>query len=151
MRTLAFSTQAGIAAGSALFLLLLAGCSDSDDPFTYVKVSGTVTYEDGSVIPAKDMMLWFFSETPPVGNRHPRPGMVRVDVKTGRFGCPSTHYPFNGLVLGMHKVIVTASADHAPLPADLVPPEYNNPKKTPLEVSTDGSPFHIKVRRPTNN
>ena len=38
--------------------LLLAGCGN-EEPFDYVKVSGRVTYEDGSLIPAEHLMLEF--------------------------------------------------------------------------------------------
>ena len=34
------------------FLFLAPGCEKSD-PFTYVKVSGSVTYEDGSALPGQ--------------------------------------------------------------------------------------------------
>ena len=74
MRTRYVSAHAGMLAGSALVLLLLVGCSGNNDPFSYAKVSGTVTYEDGSKIPANNMKVSFVSESPPEGNKYPRPG-----------------------------------------------------------------------------
>jgi hypothetical protein len=143
------SAHAGVLAGPALVLLLLAGCSGNNDPFSYAKVSGTVTYEDGSVIPANDMKVSFYSESAPVGNKYPRPGWAFVDEKTGKFGCPTSHTAFDGLVHGKHKVVITVASSQGPLPANLVPPEYADPKKTPLEVDTDipGS-FNLKIQKP---
>ena len=33
-------------------------------------------------------------------------------------------------------------------PASLVPPEYVDPARTPLEVDTANQPFELKVRKP---
>jgi hypothetical protein len=127
----------------------LAGCSGNNDPFSYVTVSGTVTYEDGSIIPADNMKVSFISESAPAGNKFPRPGWVLVDEKTGKFGCPTSHTPFDGLVRGKHKVLITVASSQAPLPANLVPPEYADLKKTPLEVDTaDPNSFNLKVHKP---
>jgi hypothetical protein len=143
-----FFAHAVIVTGSALFTLLLGGCSNGDDPFSYAKVSGTVTYEDGSLIPANSMKVSFISETEAVGNKFPKPGSALVDEKTGKFGCPSSHNPFDGLVRGKHKVLILAGAGGA-LPASLVPPEYADRNKTPLEADTDKpDSFNLKVRKP---
>jgi hypothetical protein len=132
---------------SALCLLLVAGCSGNGDPFSYVKASGKVTYEDGSLIPAKFIMVVFTSEAPPVGNAHPLLGKAFVDTSTGEFHSVTSHTPQDGLVRGKHKVCVTGE-DHHPLPADLVPVEYADPKKTPLEIDTDHMPLELKVAKP---
>jgi hypothetical protein len=128
-------------------LLLVAGCSGNSDPFGYVKASGKVTYDDGSLIPARIIMLNFISETPAVGNLYPRNGTTVVDVSTGEFHSVTTHTGEDGVVRGKLRVTVTGE-DHHPLPANLVPAEYGDPKKTPLEVDTDQLPFVIKVPRP---
>ena len=143
------SAHASVLAGSALALLLSAGCSGNNDPFSYVTVSGTVTYEDGSIIPANDMKLSFRSENAPTGNKFPRPGWALVDGKTGEFGCPTSHTPFDGLVRGKHKVLITVASGQGALPANLVPPEYADPAKTPLEVDTDNpGSFNLKIHKP---
>jgi hypothetical protein len=148
--TRSVSAHAGVFAGSALVLLFLVGCSGNNDPFSYVTVSGTVTYDDGSIIPANNMKVSFHSENPPTGNKYPRPGWALVDEKTGKFGCPTSHTAFDGLVRGKHKVVITtAASSQVPLPANLVPPEYADPKKTPLEVDTDNpDSFNLKVHKP---
>ncbi len=141
---------ARIVAVATIYLLLLAGCSGNNDPFSYVKVSGTVTYDDGTVIPANNMKLSFVSETEAAGNKFPRPGTALVDGKTGKFGCPTSHTPFDGLVRGKHKVLIVVASGQGPLPGNLVPPEYADRKKTPLEVDTDNpASFNLKVRKPS--
>ena len=131
----------------ALCVLLFTGCSGNGDPFSYVRVTGKVTYEDGSVIPANLILLGFISEAEVVGNAHPRMGTVIVDSKTGEFHDVTSHTPRDGLVRGKHKVTV-AGEDHHPLPSNIVPPEYADPKKTPLEIDTDHLPLIIKVPKP---
>ncbi len=127
----------------------MTGCSGSNDPFSYATVSGKVTYEDGSIIPANNIKVSFVSESPPAGNKYPRPGWALVDEKTGKFGCPTSHTPFDGLVRGKHKVVITVASGPQPLPANLVPPEYADPKKTPLEADTaDPNSFNLKVHKP---
>jgi len=132
---------------SAMCLLLVAGCSSNGDPFGYVKAYGKVTYDDGSLIPARFMMLNFISETPPVGNQYPRHGTTVVDPTTGEFHSVTTHTGEDGVVRGKLKVTITAE-DHHPLPANLVPVEYGDPKKTPLEIDSDQMPIVIKVPKP---
>jgi len=132
----------------ALCLLLLAGCSSHSDPYSYVKVSGTVTYDDGSLIPAGEIVLSFIPETATaVGKSHPKVGSCFLDTKTGEFANVTTHTPHDGLVRGKHKVQISGQ-DHRPLPTSLVPAEYADPEKTPLEVDTDHLPFEIKVAKP---
>ncbi|MGA2253591.1 MAG: hypothetical protein ABSG53_02935 [Thermoguttaceae bacterium] len=140
-------SSAIVAGVSAICLLLVAGCSNTADPFSYVKVSGTVTYEDGSKIPAPVVELNFIPETKVVGKATPRVGTAFVDPKTGEFKNVTSHKPNDGLVHGKYKVIV-AGPDHAQLPTNIVPAEYGDFQKTPLEVDTDHLPFEIKVPKP---
>jgi hypothetical protein len=134
---------------SLLFALALGGCRKGADPFSYVRISGTIAYEDGSKITlAPDTMLTFLPETPPMDNKtYPRAGMVMVDPATGKFRNATTLKANDGLVRGKHKVTIT-HLDRSPLPANVVPPEYGDYKQTPLEVDTSQQPFQIKVRKP---
>jgi len=68
-------------------------------------------------------------------------------VQHCRFGQATSHKPGDGLVRGKHKVTVV-DIFLAPLPPEVVPPEYANPATTPLEVDTADAPFHIKIRKP---
>jgi hypothetical protein len=126
--------------------LFLGGCT-SRDPFSYVKVSGKITYEDGSPIPA-DVYLLFIPRSASIDSKtHPRPGQAKVDRATGEFHAVTSHKLGDGLVRGKHKVAVVDPACH-PLPATIVPPEYGDQTKTPLEVDTAEQPFLLKVRKP---
>ena len=70
---------------SALALAAISGCSRSQ-PYSCVKVSGKVTYKDGSLIPAQRMRLIFVPQTPAIDPKTPpKDGMTEVDVQTGKF------------------------------------------------------------------
>ena len=147
-RTVTVHAVAAAASLSAFCLLLAAGCSRNGDPFSYVNASGRVSYDDGSLIPAPTLVLYFLPQTAAVGNAHPRVGWCNVDTKTGEFRNATTHAPHDGLVRGKHKVTITGP-DKLPLPTNLVPAEYGDFKTTPLEVDTDNLPFVIKVAKPS--
>lgn len=129
--------------------LLLAGCSS--EPFQYVKVSGKVTYEDGSAIPAPRLSVEFVPQAKAVDAKTvPRPGKADVDPKTGEFKVVTSHTYDDGLVPGEHKVVVRAvDLMNQPLPG-FVPPEYGDLNKTPLKVNTsDPQSFVLKVQKPS--
>ena len=66
-------------------IVLLAGCGGSRDPFSYVKVSGKVTYEDGSKLSAI-VLLRFYPQTPPLDEKtYPRVGSALTNT-TGSTG-----------------------------------------------------------------
>jgi len=136
------------AAAIGLFAVVVAVAGCSEEPFAYVQVSGQVTYEDGSVIPAPRVKVSFVSQAPPLDQKTvPRPGVAEVDPATGKFQTVTSHTYGDGLVRGEHKVLVEAlSASNVRLP--LVPPEYADVAKTPLRVDTKDSPFTIKVPKP---
>ena len=130
---------------SSLLLLLLAGCGGGD-PFSYAQVSGKVTYEDGSLIPY-GLTLMFYPQSEPLDPKtHPRVGTAQVDQKTGEFSSATSYQPNDGLVRGKHKVTIISTAGM--IPPEIVPPEYTDLTRTPLEVDTAQQPFHLKVRKP---
>jgi hypothetical protein len=129
-----------------LLLYLLSGCSG--EPFPMTSVSGKVAYEDGSLIPIDLLCVVFVSQSEPVNAKtHPRPATASVDKATGAIHSVTTHKFNDGLVRGKHKVIFGMVGGGVP-PASLVPPEYIDSAKTPLEVDTANQPFELKVRRP---
>lgn len=135
-----------LAAMLCWFGVLLSGCG-AREPFTYVRVSGDVTYEDGSPIPARTLVLTFLSQSRPVDPKtFPRPGIAVAD-KVGRFDFATSHTAGDGLVRGKHKVTLSGP-NRSQLPVSIVPVEYGDPDKTPLEVDPSESPFHLKVRKP---
>jgi hypothetical protein len=140
------SLPAGLCTVSAAFLLMLGGCSGGDDPYGYQKVSGTVTYEDGTPLPG-EVYVYFSSEAPPVGNKHAKQGTVQLE-KNGDFKDVTSHHYADGIVRGKHKVTLRGGNNSA-LPATVVPPEYCDVKKTPIEVDTEQpNSFVIKVKKP---
>lgn len=120
--------------------LTVAGCDNN--PFEHVLVRGKISYEDGTVIPAEGLRLFFKSETPPIDNKtHPRPGVADVNVKDGTFELASTYKYGDGLVSGRHKVVLVIQ------PETLVPREYTSAMTTTLVIDTADVPLDIKVRR----
>lgn len=130
---------------AAMLLLALAGCGG--EPFRYTQASGKVTYDDGSLIPAHRLEVTFLPQAEQAGAAQPRPAVAEVDVKSGAFNEVTSHKFGDGMLPGRHKVLVKA-LDNRGSPTDLVPAEYRDPKKTPLEVDTKNSPFDLKVARP---
>ena len=125
-------------------VIAASGCG-SGSPFKYVKVSGTVKYEDGSAIPGGCRLVFNSVDAAPVGNAYPRPGMADVNAE-GTFN-EVTSYKFgDGLVPGKHKVVVQAANERDGNP--VVPKEYTNPETTPLVIDTKDVPFEIKVPKP---
>jgi hypothetical protein len=128
-------------------LPLLSGCGPSD-PFSYVQISGKITYEDGTLIPVRHLELTFVPQSAPLDAKtYPRPGVAVVDTATGEFHAVTSHRYNDGLVRGKHKVVL-GGVSSFPLPPSLVPPEYCDFTKTPLEVDTAQQPFVLKVRKP---
>jgi hypothetical protein len=133
--------------GLAAIVFLIPGCGGhASDPFSYVKVSGKLTYEDGTLIPG-DVWVVFNSESEGIGRASPHPGMGRVNRNTGEFSNVTSHTANDGIVIGKHKVQVT-DGNKAPLPKNVLAPEYSKANTTPLEVDTDHLPFILKVPKP---
>jgi hypothetical protein len=135
----------------AVAILMLAGCGPSE-PFSHVQVSGKVTYEDGTPIPAHHLRVIFVPQTPPVDKKtHPKFGTADIykdKNPDGSFTWVTSHLPGDGLVVGKHKVQLDPKDENDnPLPK-LVPPEVLDPKTTPLEIDTAVQPFVIKVKKP---
>ena len=129
-------------------IALAPGCGGGG-PFTYVPVSGTVTYDDGSQIP-RGVEVKFLSLAPPRDPKTwPRPGIAFVNPKTGVYKSVTTHHVSDGLTSGKHKATLWAVGGGS-LPPDVVPPEYEDFDKTPLVVNTaDKETFNLKIRKPT--
>ena len=125
--------------------LLCAGCG-SGSPFDYVKVSGTLLYEDETPIPAPNIRLQFAAQdAPTVEGAYPRPAVANVD-SSGHFDCVTSYKYGDGLIPGRHKVAVQQATGPGGRP--LVPKEYTSIATTPLMVNTDDAPLEIKVPKP---
>jgi hypothetical protein len=134
----------------AMVIGSVSGCGRAH-PFEMVQVSGVVTYEDGSPIPADRIVIRFEPLSTVVGERvHPKAATSIVDPTDGSFGELTTFRYGDGVVSGRHKVLLVAvpgrgaGAKQKPL----IPPEYGILDKTPLEVDTADSPFKLIVPKP---
>jgi hypothetical protein len=132
----------------AIFFTLLTvcgGCSDGN-PFEYVPVSGQLTYEDGSLIPAGGMRLQFEPlDVTPIDGMYPRPASTGLDAE-GRFA-EVTSYKFgDGLMPGRHKVAIAYATDKAG--KLLVPQSCTHLSTTPLVADTAELPLKILVPKP---
>lgn len=127
-----------------LLVVVLAGCG-SDSPFSYVRASGHISYEDGSPIPGGIRLVFVPQDIAPVGNAHPRRGMADVDT-SGKFDCVTSYKFGDGLVPGKHKVVIQGAADRGGQAA--VPKEDTSEESTKLVVDTKEIPFDIKVPKP---
>jgi len=132
-----------------LALASVLGCHKT--PYSCVKVSGKVTYEDGRLIPAEKIRILFVSQTPPIDAKtSPRNGNAEADVATGRFDSAMTFVKGDGIIVGQHKVVIQCIRDGL-LTHDLVLEEYSDPAKTPLVVQSGDSPFDFKLRKPAQH
>lgn len=130
---------------TAAAIVCCLGCG-SGEPFDYIPVTGKVTYEDGSPIPASGMVLQFIAEdVAAVDGMHPRPATASVDAQ-GEFKDVTSHKYADGLVPGKHKVALIYATDAKG--KSLVPIEYTHAGTTPLVVDTATLPMVIKVPRP---
>ncbi len=128
----------------------MTGCGGGE-PFQYVPVSGKVTYDDGSLIPAKKLEVQFIpqSATAPDKKTSPRPGVADVDTATGEFKSATSHTYGDGLIPGEQKVVLRAYNELQQPVTGLFPPEYGDLDKTPLKANTaDPKSFELKVPKP---
>jgi hypothetical protein len=133
----------------ALFLLCLVGCGDGN-PFDYVPVSGRLTYEDGTPIPAGGMRIGFtVIDVASKNGAFPRPAEAVVDA-SGNFSSVTSYKPGDGLMPGKHKAAIYYATDAQG--KSLIPKEFGHASTTPLvvEVTEDSAdaPLEIKVPRP---
>lgn len=130
-----------------LLFVAVSGCGK--EPFATIPVSGKVTYEDGSLIPAKQIRLEFIPQAEPVNAKlHPRPGTTYVNVADGTFAEVTSHKFADGLVVGKHKVVVV-SLDDKESQTDVVPKLYQRSETTPLEIEVgpETKTLELKVKK----
>lgn len=125
---------------AGMLLVCLGGCGSSD-PFDTVPVSGKVTFEDGSSVPADGMSLVFSAQVESVDSRtHARPGQAAINVADGTFSEATTNKVGDGLILGKHTVKAFAyDKDLNEVPLTIDPTE--------IEVSPDSTVFEFRVKK----
>lgn len=130
-----------------LIIISVVGCGSSE-PFSMVTVSGKVTYEDGTLIPAERIVVNFVPLAQPKNAKtHPRPGQAEVDETTGKFDSVTSHKYADGIVKGEHKVFLSViDSKHPDL--RLIPDIYGSETETPIQFNTRERKLEIKVPRP---
>ncbi len=118
------------------------GCG-SGSPYTYQKVEGRISYEDGTPLPGSVVLRFVAQDAPTVAGAVPRPAMANADAQ-GRFDCVTSYKYGDGLIKGKHKVAIEVSPDAKPI----VPKEYTNAATSPLIIDTANTPLEIKVPKP---
>jgi len=142
-------TRWGLCVVLALGAALMAGCGGSE-PFKLVPVSGKVTYEDGSLIPAKRIVVVFQPQVEAADAKtHPRPGRAEVNVADGTFSFMTSHKAGDGATVGPNKVLVTSYDDRENVTGE-VPAVYGSLQTTPLkvEVGKGSDHFDLSIKRP---
>jgi hypothetical protein len=126
---------------------VITGCGGTGSPFDSVPVSGKITYEDGSLIPAQGIKVYFHCLEPPINGMHPRPATVGVGTD-GTFNDVTTYKYADGLVIGKHKVSLVCLEGGKLTPK--IPKEYAVPATTPLriEITEAGQTLEIKIPKP---
>jgi len=139
---------------SALLATLLVvagiwGCG-SKVPFGIVPVHGKVVYEDGSLIPADNILLTF---NPILSGEKskmvPPGGRTNVNVQDGTFSAVSSYRKDDGLAIGRHKAMVVAykKGPNGPsTPSTEVPAIYNKEATTPLEVEVESNDQFLEIK-----
>jgi hypothetical protein len=127
---------------AVVVVIFCLGCG-SGGPFQYGAVQGTLSYEDGSVIPAGGIRLKFVAQdAPAVTGSFPRPAIANLNTQ-GHFDCVTSYKYGDGLVPGKHKVAILDAKDKQG--KLLVPEEYTHITTTPLIVDTADAPLVIKI------
>ena len=124
-----------------LLLLGVVGCSGETNPFPMTPVSGTVTYEDGSLIAGSEVWVDFVPQVEAVDNKSPRPGRADVNVADGTFDSATTETPGDGVIIGEHQVSVSViEANGRQTQLTVV--------DSPITITEGGAPLAIKVKKP---
>ncbi len=126
----------------------LAGCGS--EPYSTVRISGTVTYEDGSLIPAPELIVYFEPQVESIDPRTtPRRGYAEVDVADGTFSRVTTYAPGDGAIPGEHKVVIEAIGEGGMPDHRYFPREYSDATTTPLTIEVGNQrTFDLKVPGP---
>ncbi len=140
-----FATQWALLAG---VLLLTAGCGGQ--PYSTVRVSGKVTYDDGSLIPAPELFVYFEPQAEAIDPRtSPRRGFAQVNVADGTFNRVTTYTPGDGAIAGKHKVVIEAMGEGGVPDYRYFPREYSDVATTPLIIEVGSQrTFDLTVPKP---
>jgi hypothetical protein len=134
--------------GVLLLLAVVAGCNS--EPFSFVPVTGKITYTDNTLIPADQIMVRLVPLEPAQNGKDVAPAATgEVNVKDGTFAGVTSHKPLDGVVPGQYRVMVIALKSHKP--DGVVPAKYLSATQSPLqiEVTREKHDFpDLKVEKP---
>lgn len=137
-----------VIATAIIATVIAAGGCGSKNAYKTVAVSGTIKYDDGSIIPANRIELQFVPLAAAIDIKtKPKLGIAEVNVEDGSFELTSTYDYGDGLVVGKHKVLASALADPVGY-LDSIPSDFRDVDKTTLEVDTANRPFEIVIPKP---
>jgi hypothetical protein len=128
-------------------LVAIGGCGPSV-PYKTTKVSGKVTYDDGTPIPGHRVVVQFLPQVQAINpKQYPRPG--RAEVKPdGTFSEVTTWKYADGVIPGRQKVLVE-SLDERQRPNGAVDPQFATAETTlTADVVAGAGPLEIKVPKP---
>ena len=95
---------------AAVLLSVVCGCGGAPGGgYDIVPVSGKVTWDDLSVIAVPELQFHFVPQVKPIDQKtFPRNGTAEVNVADGTFASVTTNEAGDGLIVGKHKVRLTA-------------------------------------------
>lgn len=126
-----WTTAAALAAGAALF----SGCGKPERLPT-IPVSGKVTYEDGSLVPANGMELRLLTPQKLIDEGYPVAATARIDTRDGKFTEATTWEHGDGVMAGEHEVEVVRTGDEKD-PGGIQAKAYRGDRVWPKKVSVD--------------
>lgn len=131
-----------------LMLAVVLGCGGGA-PYDLIPVSGKVTYDDGSLIPAGRITVTFIPQVSPVDEKtYPRASVAEVNVADGTFSKMTTWQFGDGVILGRHEVEVICYGDEDN-PTSPIPKSYRNADLSPprVEVGPDSIFFEFTIKK----
>ena len=136
-------TLAGIVA--ILVALAACGCKKVAEAPT-IAVSGKVTYEDGSLVPANQIELRFLTQPELVQEKdYPTAATARVDTRDGTFREMTTWQHGDGVIAGQYDVEVIRYGDEDD-PGGFEAKSYRGERVWPSKVTVpDKTEFHITI------
>ena len=138
-----------LSVGALLTLVVLAGCRGKD-PFSFVPVTGKITFADNSLIPAEQIKVRLVPLNPAQSGADVAFAATgEVDTKDGTFAGVTTHKLNDGVVPGKYRVMVIVLKNH--VPSKEVPAKYLSATESPLliEVTPEKHSFpDLHVEKP---
>ena len=140
--------QATAAAIAALLVAVSAGGCKRSAQAPMIAVSGKVTYEDGSLVPANQLELRFRTTQPELFQEkdYPATATARVDTRDGTFREMTTWQHGDGVIAGEYEVEVTRHGNEQD-PGGFEAEMYRGDRVWPSKVTVapDKTEFEIAI------